>query len=204
MAIDLSEAFSVEGFRAALQNGGARSNQFRVQLNFPAFVSSGFYAADAAQFLVTAASLPGSTVNQTMLYYRGREVKLAGERVFQPWSITVINDTGFTMRNAFDEWMNGINNLADNSGLLVPSDYQSDFTVTQLDRNSMPLKAYSLQSAFPVDVTDVPLDFGANDQISSFNVTFAYQTYTTQWDGSGDDGSTPPVAQFSQSVNQTS
>jgi len=82
--------------------------------------------------LVTAASLPASVINQALLYYRGREVKLGGERTFAPWSITVLNDTGMTLRNAFEDWQNGINNLQDNSGFEEPSVYYQDFTVTQL------------------------------------------------------------------------
>jgi hypothetical protein len=95
-----------------------------------------------------------------------------------------------TLRNAFEAWQNGFNNVQDNSGREFPSDYYQDFTVTQLDRNSNSLKAYGIRGAFPIDVADVQLDFGANDQISTFNVTFAYQDYTTSYDGSGDDGST--------------
>lgn len=202
MAIETSP-FSVESFRAALAAGGARSNQFLVLLTFPSYVNAGANAAAASQFLVTATSLPGSTVNQAMLYYRGREVKLAGERVYAPWSITVLNDTDFTMRNAFDQWQNGFNNLQDNSGREIPNEYYSDFTVTQLDRNSNPLKAFAIRGAFPIDVSETPLDFGSNDQISSFNVTFAFQDYTTATDGSGDDGAQAGT-QDSQSISATS
>lgn len=197
MAIETT-VFSVEAFRNAMQSG-ARSNQFLVQLTFPTFVQLGNQAASGAPFLVTSASLPGSTVNQTILYYRGREVKLAGERTFAPWSITILNDANMTMRTAFEAWMNGMNNLQDNSGVTNTNDYYRDFTVTQLDRNSNPIKSYSIRGAFPIDVSEVQLDFGANDQISSFNVTFALQDYTTSFDGSPDDGATLG-AQFSQSI----
>lgn len=103
------------------------------------------------------------------------------------------------MRTAFEAWQNGMNNLQDNSGFTAPEDYMADFTVTQLDRNSNPLKSYTIRGAFPIDVSEVALDFGANDQISSFNVTFALQDYSTDFTGSPDDGSTN-LAQFSQSV----
>ena len=198
MAIETTP-FNVESFRSALKNGGARSNQFLVNLNFPDFVQIAGQASSSAPFLVSAASLPGSSVNQTMVYYRGREVKLGGERTYSPWSITVLNDTSFVMRNAFDAWMNGINNLQDNSGYTRPDEYYRDLRVTQLDRNSNPLKAYSIRGAFPLDVSEVQLDQGANDQISSFNVTFSYQDYTTDFSGTADDGA-EAGPQNSQSV----
>lgn len=187
MAIE-TVGFSADAFRASLQAGGARSNQFLVHLTFPNYVQMAGQAAAVAPFLITAASIPGSSVNQTLVYYRGREVKLAGERVYSPWTITILNDTGFIMRNAFDAWMNGMNNLQDNSGYTYTPDYFADFTVTQLDRNSNPLKSFSIRGAFPIDVSDIQLDHGANDQISTFNVTFAYQDYTTSFDGSADNG----------------
>jgi hypothetical protein len=188
MAIETTP-FNVEQFRASLGGGGARSNQFLVQLTFPQYVQQGTQATAAAPFLVSAASLPQSQINQAMLYYRGREVKLGGERIFAPWSITVINDLNMTLRSAFEDWQNGINNLQDNSGYEDPTMYYQDFTVTQLDRNSNPLKAYAIRGAFPLDVAPISLDFGVNDQISNFNVTFALQDFTTMFDGTPDDGS---------------
>jgi hypothetical protein len=171
--------FNVDQFKAQLAGGGARPNQFFVQLTFPSSVTLGALAIQSSPFLVTAASLPGSIVNPAMVHYRGREVKLAGERVFNPWTVNVLNDNNFTIRNALEDWMNQMNDLQDNSGELSPAKYQADMLVTQLDRNNIPLKTYQIRSAFPIDVTEVPLDFGANDQISQFSATFAYQDYVT-------------------------
>lgn len=171
--------FNVDQFKAQLTGGGARPNQFFVQLTFPSFVTLGPLAIQASPFLVTAASLPGSIVNPAVTMYRGREVKLAGERVFNPWTVNIINDNTFGMRNALEDWMHKVNDLQDNSGELRPSSYMSDMIVTQLDRNNKPLKTYQIRDAWPMDISEVQLDFGANDQISQFSCTFAYQDYKT-------------------------
>jgi hypothetical protein len=171
--------FNVDQFKSQLSGGGARPNQFFVQLTFPAFVTLGPLAIQSSPFLVTAASMPGSIVNPAMVMYRGREVKFAGERTFNPWTVNIINDNTFGLRNALEDWMNKINDLQDNSGEIQPAKYQSDMVVTQLDRNNVPLKFYQIRDAFPIDVSEVQLDFGANDQISQFSCTFAYQDFKT-------------------------
>jgi hypothetical protein len=170
--------FDVNRFKASLTNGGARTNQFAVQLSFPTYVSGAATAINRAPFLVTAAELPGQTVNPAIVFYRGREVKLAGDRTFQPFTFNVINDSDFSIRTAIEQWMNGLDNLIDKTGKLTPSEYQRDMQVYQLDRNGKILKEYRLLGTFPVDLGPVALDFGQNDQISSFQVQFQYQTFT--------------------------
>lgn len=174
-----SVPFNVDTFKAKLVGGGARPNQFFTQLSFPTFVTLAPDAAAAAPFLVTAASLPGSIVNPAVLMYRGREVKLAGERVFNPWTVNIINSNDFSLRNAFEQWSNAINDFQNNGGVIHPAEYMRDMSVTQMDRNNNPLKTYSIRDAFPIDISEVQLDFGANDQISQFSVTFAFQDLTT-------------------------
>ena len=171
--------FNVERFKSALTNGGARPNQFAVQLSFPTYVASQSLAVARAPFLVSVAELPGQTVNPAIVQYRGREVKFVGDRVYAPWTITVLNDAEMSIRTAMEQWMNGMENYADKFGRLQPSEYQRDMQVFQLDRNGNALKSYNIVNGFPVDLSPVALDFGANDQISSFTVTFQYQHFTT-------------------------
>lgn len=171
--------FNVERFKSALTNGGARPNQFAVQLSFPTYVASQSLAVARAPFLVSVAELPGQTVNPAIVQYRGREVKFVGDRVYAPWTITVLNDAEMSIRNAFEQWMGGMEDYATKAGRLQPSEYQRDMQVFQLDRNGNALKSYNIVNAFPVDLSPVALDFGANDQISSFTVTFQYQHFTT-------------------------
>ena len=171
--------FNVERFKSALTNGGARPNQFAVQLSFPTYVASQSLAVARAPFLVSVAELPGQTVNPAIVQYRGREVKFVGDRIYAPWTITVLNDAEMSIRTAMEQWMNGMEDYANKFGRLQPSEYQRDMQVFQLDRNGNALKSYNIVNAFPVDLSPVALDFGANDQISSFTVTFQYQHFTT-------------------------
>jgi len=129
--------------------------------------------------LVSVAELPGQTVNPAIVQYRGREVKFVGDRVYAPWTITVLNDAEMSIRTAMEQWMNGMEDYANKFGRLQPSEYQRDMQVFQLDRNGNALKSYNIVNAFPVDLSPVALDFGANDQISTFTVTFQYQHFTT-------------------------
>lgn len=171
--------FNVERFRSALTNGGARPNQFAVQLSFPTYVAAQSIAVARAPFLINIAELPGQTVNPAIVQYRGREVKFAGDRIFAPYTITVMNDAEMSIRNGIEQWMGGMEDNASKFGRLQPAEYQRDIDVLQLDRNGNILKSYRLINAFPVDLSPVALDFGANDQISQFTVTFQYQHFTT-------------------------
>lgn len=160
-------------FRTKLGAGGARPNQFLVTLNFPVGISA---PGDFA-LLVTSAALPASNVNPTIVQYRGREVKLAGERTFDPWTITVLNDTGMRLRSAFETWSNRMNDRETNGGALQPALYMADMIVEQKDRNDLTLRTYNLYNAFPITVSEVALSYSANDVISEFNVTFQYSHF---------------------------
>ena len=170
--------FNVERFKSSLTNGGARPNQFMVQLSFPTYVAGKQLAIARAPFLVSVAELPGQTVNPAIVQYRGREVKFVGDRIYAPFTITVLNDAEMSIRTAMEQWMTGMEDNVAKRGRLQQSEYQRDMQVYQLDRNGNALKEYKIASAFPVDLSPVALDFGANDQISTFTVTFQYQHFT--------------------------
>lgn len=174
--------FNVNQFKAFMVGGGARANQFFVNLNFPGYVGGGTVATAQAAFLCSATSLPGSVVNPTIVQYRGREVKFSGERTFAPWTVTIMNDASFNVRNKLEKWMEGMNGLANNNGRTNPAEYQKNLTVTQLDRNNNPLKIYTLYSAFPVDLSEISLNYGDNDTIETYTCTFQFQHYQTQFD----------------------
>ena len=174
----MSTAFNVDRFKSALTNGGARPNQFAVQLSFPTYVTGAALAVARAPFLVTAAELPGQTLGLVNVFYRGRDVKLVGDRTFAGFTINVLNDSDFSIRSALEQWMNGMDNLLNKTGRLVPSEYQRDMIVYQLGRNGKVLKQYILQGAFPTLLGGVGLNFQSNDTISDFTVTFEYQTFT--------------------------
>ena len=181
--------FNVERFKSALTNGGARPNQFAVQLSFPTYVTGATLAVARAPFLVSVAELPGQTVNPAIVQYRGREVKFVGDRVYAPYTITVLNDAEMSIRTAMEQWMGGMEDYETKFGRMQPSEYQRDMQVFQLDRNGNSLKEYKIANSFPVDLSPVSLDFGANDQISTFTVTFQYQHFTVSSNPGGSLGS---------------
>ena len=169
---------NINEFKSRLRGGGARANQFKVTLPFPGYASVGGETSDLA-FLCSATALPGQTVGQVAIPFRGRVLNIAGDRTFEPWTITVLNDTDFKLYRAFERWMNGINNMTDNEGIANPADYQVDGFVDQLDRNGTTLKSYTYRGLYPEVLANIPLSYGTNDQIESFDVTFRYQYFET-------------------------
>ena len=170
----------ISAFKANLALGGARANQFYVQLQFPASVGAGPIIGQKGQFLCKGAQLPASTIDNTPVNYRGRQVNLAGERTFAPWTITILNDNDFALRNAFEAWMNSINNNATNTGNIIPNQYQVDMQVYQLDRNGNAVKEYKFIDAYPTEVSAIELNFDTNNQVEEFTVTLIYNYWTSQ------------------------
>ena len=169
---------NINDFKAKLAGGGARANQFKVTMPFPGYAQVGGEIEDLA-FRCTTAQIPAMNVGLVNVPFRGRQIKIAGDRTFADWSITVLNDTNFKLRNAFERWQNGINNMSDNEGLSNPVDYQVDAFVDQLDRNGNTLKSYTLRGAFPTEVAAIDLNYGTNDEVETFGVTFQYQYFET-------------------------
>jgi hypothetical protein len=173
---------NITDFKSQMIGGGARPNQFRVDLTFPSFVSSGLGTIVGlnSQFLCKATQLPASIVENVQVFYRGRPVNFAGERSFQPWSITVYNDTTFSIRNAMEAWSNGVANFTGTNGLTSARDYQVDLSVYQLDRNGeAPIKKYTFINAYPISVGQIALDYESNNVIEQFDVEFQYDYFTT-------------------------
>jgi len=169
---------NINDFKARLKGGGARANQFKVTLPFPGYSAVGGETADLA-FLCNATSIPGQNLGTVPVNFRGRILNLVGDRTFNPWSITVLNDTSFKLRNAFERWQNGINNMSDNEGLTNPVDYQVDAFVDHLDRNGNTIKSYTLRGAYPVSISEIALDFDEKTEVETFTVEFAYQFFDT-------------------------
>ena len=170
---------NISGFKSALSGGGARPNQFQVRLTFPAVIPNATTAAQQGQFLCESSQLPGSVLGVAAAMYRGRRIPLAGERQFQPWQFTVVNDESFLIRNTFESWMHYINNVRDNTGVLNPNLYSVDMAVDHLDRNDIVIKTYQFRSAFPVNIDPINLNFGDNDQLQRFSVTMEYVSWDT-------------------------
>lgn len=170
---------NIADFKAQMIGGGARPNQFRVDLTFPSYVGLGAIAGQRAQFLCKAAQLPASTIETLPVLYRGRPVNFAGERTFQPWTVTIYNDTTFGIRNALEQWQSGIQNYNTTDGRTNPSDYQVDLTVTQLDRSGAEIKSYKFVDAMPTLIGAIALDYEQQNAIEMFDVEFTYNFFTS-------------------------
>ena len=161
----------ITDFKSKLSGGGARSNLFECELAFPPAVSvEGLNdILNKARFLVKAANLPASNVAPIEVPFRGRVLKIAGDRTFDTWTITIINDTDFAIRSAFEKWMNTINRVSDNTGTTNPADYQADAFVFQLDRSGETLRKYKFYDVFPTQVAPIELSYDAQG-IQEFQV----------------------------------
>jgi hypothetical protein len=170
-------AFNVNQFRAQMTGDGARPNLFEVSMPFPAFSDPG-NAQQKLTFMCKAAQLPGSTIISIPVQYFGRELKFAGNRTFADWTITVINDEDFVIRNAFERWMAGLNNHTlnvRNPAALTPTGYTVDADVTQYGKNGNTIKKYKFIGLFPTELSPIDVAWDANDQIEEFTVSLSYQ-----------------------------
>ena len=203
-------ARGISEFKTKLINGGARPNLFLVRLNFPTTLSqiadispveASNILTERAEFLVKTAQLPASTIGTIDVPFRGRMMKVAGDRTFEPWSVTVINDGEFGIRKAFETWSRGINALTENVSQLGFGDdnpgYCVDLEVFQLSRdgktpNKTPqaitaagvdgmdvVRAYKFYDAWPSSLSAIDLSYESNDQIEEFTVEFQYNYYET-------------------------
>ena len=167
----------IDDFKANLIGGGARANQFRVTLTPPTGIAIGLDVRRTS-FLVRASNLPGQTLTEIAIPFRGRSIYIAGDRSFDdPWTTTFMNDTDFMVRNAMERWANGINDLAAGTGVIAPADYQTDLFVEHLDRDDTILKSYIFRNAWPTTISAIELTNESADAIETFDVTWRYQHF---------------------------
>ena len=168
---------NIDDFKAKLTGGGARANQFKIHFARPT-IPIGEFTLDTTSFLVRGASLPGMTLGEIAVPFRGRTIYLAGDRTFdEVWTTTFLNDTDFMIRNAMERWSNGINDLVNATGVTDPSSYQVTLTVIQLDRDDNELKTYKFKNAWPTSITSIALTADNADAIEEFDVTWRYQHF---------------------------
>ena len=160
---------SINDFKANLIGGGARANQFRVTITPPPGIAIGLDVRRTS-FMCKGTNLPAQELTPIEVPFRGRKIYIAGDREFsETWTTTFINDTDFMIRNAMERWSNGINDLALNTGVIDPADYQTDLTVEQLDRDDTILKTYIFRSAWPVSISAIELTSEALMLLKSLN-----------------------------------
>ena len=197
----LGESFqnrSITNFRDRLVGGGARPNMFEVNITLPEQIAPNGDISQDMRFLVKAAEIPAANIGNIPVPFRGRVLPVAGDRTFDPWTVTVINDAQFNIRDAMEQWSNLINDLQFDVGDINPADYQTKAEVFQLSRQSQgtgaqsagkggeiiqTLRTYNFEGIYPNAVSSIPLDYGATDQIEEFQVTFNYLFWTTDLPG---------------------
>jgi hypothetical protein len=169
---------NIDDFKASLIGGGARANQFRVTITPPSGIAIGLDARRTS-FLVKAATLPTRTIGEIELKFRGRTIYMAGDQTpVDAWETTFINDTDFGIKNAIELWSNGINDFALNTGVVSPSDYQTDLTVEQLDRDETVLKTYILRNCWPTTSgSAIELSMDTESAVEEFSVSWRYQHF---------------------------
>ena len=162
----------VDDMKAKLVGGGARPNLFKVTMSFPSYVTSN---VELASYMCKATSMPASTIAPIAVPFRGRQLQIAGDRTFDPWSVTIINDTDFNVRNSFEQWMNGINQHKQNTGLTQPSSYMADMIVEQLDKDGTVEKTYNIRGTFPTNLGAIELSYENENAIEEFEVELQIQ-----------------------------
>jgi|TARA_Y200000002_G_scaffold110715_1_gene90676 hypothetical protein len=187
---------SISQFKGALIGGGARPNLFEVELTtLPAGIE---WSADNFRYMCKAAALPASNVAAIDVPFRGRIFKVAGDRTFDTWTVTIINDEGFILRTAMEEWMNQISKLENNLGATNPASYMTNAKVYQLGRGSKTssedntgdkntvLREYEFVDIFPTNISAIDLSYESSDTIEEFTVEFQVQSFSLAGNGSAD------------------
>ena len=184
---------NITNFRDRLVGGGARPNLFEVNIELPDGVIGQADYRDDVRFMVKAAEIPAANIGNIPVPFRGRVLPVAGDRTFDPWTVTVINDSKFNIRDAMEQWSNKINDLQFDVGDISPSNYQTKAEVFQLSRGGKTtsasstggesittLRHYNFEGIYPSVVSSIPLDYGATDSIEEFQVTFNYLFWTVE------------------------
>ena len=178
---------SLQGFSAQLRRGVSRPNLFQVSLNpnGGATLGGGVLGpqepgAQMLSFLCKGTQIPASTIGVIPVPFRGRQMKIAGDRTFADWTITVINDHDWELRHQFDLWSNRINNLQSNfsaRGSAAPSveNYMTDGTINHLGRDGEITATYILKGCWPSEVAAIDLSYDSTDAVEEFTVTLSYQ-----------------------------
>jgi len=192
----MAETKSLSQFKSRLAGGGARPNLFEVSIpSFPSAISDAWGSGDQSEngtfkFLCKAAALPASNTPSIPVPFRGRQLKVAGDRTFDPWTVTIINDEDFQLRTSFERWANVISKLDDATGVTNPSSYMTDAYVQQLGRGaerfsttnsggqSAVLRTYKFFDIFPTNISEIALGYDSGDTLEEFTVSFDVQYYT--------------------------
>lgn len=187
-------AFSIESFKAALTGGGDRTSKFEVRLTIPALGGADQAAQEKFTMTCSAASVPPMILGVTSVPYFGRDIKVAGDRVYPDWQVTVINDEDQLVRRAMERWSHLINAAQRNTTVSPvtssPSTYKTDAEVYKYGKDGSLLRTYRFVGLWPSTVSPIDLNWADRDRIAEFNVVFAYDYWVNDSDILPGDGAT--------------
>lgn len=167
-------SLNINNFVSEFQFTGARANLFKVTGDFPSGVGSKPNGTKLS-FLIKAASLPASTIAPIEINFRGRKVQYAGDRSFEAWTITVLNDNDFAIRNAFESWSNILNNYGDNTARTnVFENYTVDWEIDQLNKQGRSVKNYKIRNCWPASVSNIEVSYDNENTIEDFTVELQF------------------------------
>ena len=167
---------SIDLFKSKLFKGGARANLFRAVVNYPSFANGD---NELTSFMCRGAQVPTDKVENIAVPFLGREVMFAGDRTFDPMTITIYNDVDYPIRNSFELWMQEFNEHESNTGVSNPRIYQTDMAVEQLDKSGDVSKEYQLKNCYPTELGNIELGYDQNNEIETFQVTIHYDYWVS-------------------------
>ena len=169
--------FNINTFKSnGLVYGGARPSLFNVYLSVPQGIGIDNVSVDKFRFVCRAAELPASAVSAIEIPYFGRKIKVAGERAFADWSVTVMNDEDFAVRSMFEAWSNALNRMVSNvrDPNINAENYKADLEIIQYGKDGTELRSYQIVGAFPTEIGNIGLDWDSSNAVESFSVNFSY------------------------------
>ena len=177
---------NLSSFTQALHGGGARANQFQVTLGGAG--ASGL--SGDFHFLCRSAQIPALTIGEVAVPYRGRTIYLAGDRTYDAWTVTILNDRNYSVRAFLEKWMDDMSDIGGSTktSALSSSIYYADATIKQLDRNNTPIRTYKLEGLWPTTLDAIDLSYDANDAIEEFGCTFRFNWMTVGGEGTSSEG----------------
>ena len=180
-------AFNVNEFISrGLEYGGARPSLFEVQMGQPPGIQFDADSVQKLSFMCQAAQLPAASMSSIEIPYFGRKIKVAGERSFDNWTLSIMNDEDFKVRSLFEKWSNALNSLETNirGGGLGAENYKSDLDVIQYAKDGEIIRAYTVIGAFPTDVSSIDVNWSSTGTVQTFSATLAYDYWIPQVENS--------------------
>ena len=177
-------AFAITEFKSNLKQGGARPSLFNVEFQYPSGITA---PPTKAEFLVKATTIPASTIGSYDVFYHGKAIHVAGDRTFDTWDTTIINDEDFGIRSTLENWMNSISNHSlntRNKSVFNTSEgdvakYKSTLKVQQFSKAGKVLRTYTFKGAWPSALSTINLDWATASEIEEFTCTWVYDSWHT-------------------------